>query len=219
MLRTAEQLLAQSHDHHEERGHHDLVDDNRAEHAAEHHDADRLAALATRARRDRKRQDAEDEREARHQDRPQAELRRVHRSVEHGLARVVALGRELRDHDRVLRGEPDEHHEADLRIDIERAASEAKRHKRAEHRERDRQQHVERQRPRLVLRGKQEEHGEKRKPEDERRISARLDLLVGRARPLVGEARGKRGGRHLRHSRDRVARAVSRASVPVHLVG
>ena len=151
-LGAAEELLAQSHDDDEERRHHDLVHDHRAQHSAEHDGADRATTLRARATRDHQRQDAEDEREAGHEDRSQTKLRRIHRRIKHRFARVIPIGRELGDHDRVLRRQTNQHDQADLCVGVERTMRDFESDERAEHAERHREQHIERQRPRLVLR-------------------------------------------------------------------
>ena len=65
------------------------------------------------------RQHAEDEREAGHQDRPQAQSRGLDRGVErgHSLVLLLLLG-ELDDQHRVLRRQAGQHDEADLREDV-----------------------------------------------------------------------------------------------------
>jgi hypothetical protein len=68
---------------------------------------------------DEQRDDAEDEGEARHQDRAQAQTAGFDRRGEAILAvAILNLFGELDDQDRVLAREADEHYEADLREDV-----------------------------------------------------------------------------------------------------
>ena len=62
--------------------------------------------------------DAEDEGERRHQDRAQPQPRGFDRGRAAIASPVLELLGELDDQDRVLRREPDQHDEADLREDI-----------------------------------------------------------------------------------------------------
>ena len=67
----------------------------------------------------------------------------------------VLQHRELDDQDRVLRGEPEQRHEADLEVDVVGQPAQPDRRERAERAERQREQHRERQRPasRIARRG------------------------------------------------------------------
>src|SRR3546814_4736329 len=58
-------------------------EDRRGQHPADHRSADRDAAVRARAGRDRERQHAEDEREARHQDRAKPDARGLERGIDH----------------------------------------------------------------------------------------------------------------------------------------
>ena len=92
---------------------------------------------------DPQRHAAEDERERRHQDRPQAEPRALQRRVHQALALLEAVLRELDDQDRVLGGEADQHDEADLAVDVEGEAAREEAEEGADHRDRHGEQHAE----------------------------------------------------------------------------
>ncbi len=83
--------------------------------------------------RDDQRQQAEDEGEAGHHHRAEAQARALDRGVADRLALAALLDGELDDQDAVLGGQRDEHHEADLRIDIEGEPCERDGADRAEH--------------------------------------------------------------------------------------
>ena len=61
----------------------------------------------------------EDEGEARHHHRAEAQPRALDRGLDDRLALLALLDRELDDQDRVLGGERDQHDEADLGVDVE----------------------------------------------------------------------------------------------------
>ena len=109
--------------------------------------------------------DAEDEGERGHQDRPQAKPRRLHRRFD-DLEPFLAppLG-EFDDQNRVLRGQTDQHDEADLGIDVDLHLPHPQRKKRAEQRERHGEQHHERHRPALILRSQDQEDEDDREAE------------------------------------------------------
>ena len=93
------------------------------------------------------------------------------------------MRRELDDQDRVLRGEPDQHHEADLEVDVVGHAAHEDEHQRAEQPERNREQYRDRQRPPLVIRREDEEHHDDGERERERRRRADALLLERLAGP------------------------------------
>jgi hypothetical protein len=62
--------------------------------------------------------DAENEGEGRHQDRTEPEPRRLHRGLDDAPSFLALVLGELDDEDGVFRRQPDQHHEADLRIDV-----------------------------------------------------------------------------------------------------
>jgi hypothetical protein len=85
-----------------------------AQHAEEHRGAERLAHLCTGAGCEHQRHGAQDEGEGCHQDRAQPRARGLHGGVPAVGALLLGLLGELGDQDRILSGESDQHHEADL---------------------------------------------------------------------------------------------------------
>ena len=153
-----------------------------AEHAAEHGSAERLTHLGAGAGGDHQRQHAENEGERGHQDRPQAHARRFGRRLEAVLAVLLVLPRELHDQNCVLGRETDQHDEADLGEDVHVHGPEQKPGHRGEQAHRHDQNHGERQRPALILRGEQQEHEHHRGQEHvDGRVAGEL-LLDRRAR-------------------------------------
>jgi hypothetical protein len=73
--------------------------------------ADRIARRRASAGGERQRHDAEDECERRHQDRPEADARRLDRRIHDRQSALAQLLGELDDQDRVLRRETDEEHQ------------------------------------------------------------------------------------------------------------
>ena len=98
--------------------------------------ADRVARAGAGAGGNRQRQHAEDERQRRHEDRPQADAAGLERRIHDRLALLAQLLGELDDQDRVLGGEADQHHQADLAEDVVRQAAQPLRRERAEDGER-----------------------------------------------------------------------------------
>ena len=110
--------------------------------------------------------------------------------------------RELDDQNRVLRGQTDEHDQADLREDVvhvarpEVQACEPEPEIRAEGRERRAQEDAERQPPALVLRREDEEHQEDREREDHGDTGG-LALLIRHVGPVEAHV----GRQHLARRR------------------
>ena len=128
---------------------------------------------------------------------PEAQPGRFERGRDRILALVTQHLGELDDQDGVLRGQPDQHDQADLREDVvhvalRRPPRHAEAEVRAEGRERRPEEHAERQRPALVLRREHEEHQEDREREDDHRVRRAL-LLVRHVGPVVAHL----GGQHL----------------------
>src|SRR5204862_7718383 len=121
---------------------------------------------------DRERQNAENERERSHQDRPEPQTRRFDRRRRRGEPLLVPAQREFDDQDRVLRREPEQRDEADLEIDVVGHSAQMDGGERAERPERKREQYGERQRPPLVLRRQNQEHHDYRQPERTARDAA-----------------------------------------------
>src|SRR5580693_3207483 len=78
-----------------------------ADHAGKHRSAERLAQFGAGADRPDQRRDAEDEGERGHQDRPQAQTRRLDRRLPAIMPAVLELLGELDDQDRVFCSETD----------------------------------------------------------------------------------------------------------------
>ena len=176
-----------------------------------------MRLLAPGAARERQRQHAEDEREAGHQDRPQADARGLERRVDHARALLLLLLGELDHQDRVLRGEAHRRQQADLQEHVVLEPAQGHREHRADEAERDHQQHRHRDRPALVERGEAQEHDQQRQRVEQRRLARRQALLVRRARPGDAGARDLGGERfHLLH---RLARAEARRGLARILEG
>src|SRR5688572_12597133 len=111
--------LLEPHDDHVKNWGEKQPKDRNAEHSKEYGRAERLPHFVACPTAEHEREDAEDKRERGHQDWPQAELRRFHRRGEAvDVVAVLNLFGEFHNEDRVLTGETDEHHEADLREDV-----------------------------------------------------------------------------------------------------
>src|SRR3954469_6060648 len=96
--------LAQPFDDDVEDGNESEAEQRRRQHAAEHGGADRLAAGRAGAGGDQQRNDAEDEGEGGHEDRPQPEACRFHGGVENSGSFAAATLGEFDDQDGVLGG-------------------------------------------------------------------------------------------------------------------
>ena len=115
-----------------ETGDEDDAEGGAEEHAAEGRAADRAIADGAGARRHDERQQARDERERGHENRPEADPGAFDGRLEHRQAFIVPLHRELHDQDRVLSEQADEHDDADLRVDVVRQAHQLQQEERAE---------------------------------------------------------------------------------------
>ena len=112
---------------------------------------------------------------------------------------------EFDDQDRVLGRQADQHDEADLRIDVHLHAAQPDGEQRAEQSGWHRQNHHERHRPALVLRGQDQEHEDDGECEDQNGDRACLQLLVGDARPFEAEVVRQRGRGRPLHGLDGLA--------------
>ncbi|CAJ9237312.1 Uncharacterised protein [Burkholderia pseudomallei] len=173
------------------------------QHAGRHRDADREAARRAGARGEHERHEARDHRRGRHQDRTQPHGRRAldrRAPVEPFVA--LQIVREADHQDPVLRDQPDQRDEPDLRIDVERRETEVERGERAADRQRHRHQDHERIAQALELRGEHEEDHDQREAERDGEPVAFLHVLPRFAEPVDREA----GGQLLRlEERHRVA--------------
>ena len=192
-------LPHESADHDVEHGREVEPDHRDAEHAAEDDGAEHVAHLGAGAAREYQRQHAEDEGERGHQDRPQPQLRGFDGGGQGVHPRALFLARELDDQDRVLAGETDQHHEADLREDVHVEAAQDQRRDREQQAQRHDQHDGDRQRPAFVLRRQHQEHEQHAQRKDQEPEPGRGALLVGEIGPLVAEAAGQDGAREPLH--------------------
>src|SRR4026207_2113192 len=119
------------------------------------------------APRQRQGYDAEDEREARHQNRAQAKTRGFDGGVRDALARVFDLFCKLDDEDRVLARKAHQHDEADLGEDVVVHVPQPHASDGAEQTHRHNQNDGERQTPAFVLGGEREKHEQHAERENE----------------------------------------------------
>ncbi len=87
---------------------------------------------------------------------PQANARGFDRGIHDRKPALAQLFGELHNQNRILAGEADEHHQTDLAINVILQSAQRNRSERAQQRHRHRQQHDERQREALVLRGERQ---------------------------------------------------------------
>src|SRR3984885_4292877 len=145
---------------------------NRAgcEHSTDYRRSHNLASHRTSAARGPQWNAAEDKCERCHQDRAQPQLRPFKSRVRQRFPVFVLILGELDNQDRVLRCQPNQHDQTDLRIDIafdlhhvrrqkntEENAAQPKHRKSSEDRHRRAEQYAERQRPALVKSSKNQE--------------------------------------------------------------
>ena len=176
-----------------------------------------MARFASGAARDDERHDAKDERERRHQDRTQTNARGLDRRLGDRQSARAELLRKLDDEDAVLRRQPDQHHEADLAVDIVDQSARPLRAERAENRDRHRQKNDERQRDAFVLRRERQIHEQQSESEDDQRLAARLDFFDRQSGPRVRKSLRQRAVRQLLHDRERLAGAVARRGRSIDL--
>ncbi len=168
-------------DHREEQRDEEDPDQRGAEHAEEHAGAQRMAALGAGAAGEQQRRDAEDERERRHQDRPEPLPGRLAGRVEDRRPLVPQCVGELDDQDGVLRRQADHRDQRHFEIDVVRHAADPDAQQRAEGAERHAEQHRERDAEALVLRRQHQEHEDQAEAEDQPALPAGHLLLVGLA--------------------------------------
>ncbi len=184
------------------------------------HHAERVPAIRPGPGGAGHRQDAHNEGEGRHQDRPQALPRGRLRRLDDAHPLLLAhLHAELDDEDRVLGLQPDEHDEPDLPEDVQRHVVEPQPHDRAEGRQRHRQDDHQGADPALVQGGHEEEDADDREGEDVGRHVPGLLLLEGRAGPLVAEPLGQHLGGDPLHRLQGLAGAEARGRGAVELRG
>ena len=213
-LPPLDQLL----DEGEHRGDEEDPDQGRHQHPADHHGAELAPGDRAAARREPERDTAEDERERGHQDRPEPELGAPDRRVVNRPALPPLAARELDDQDRVLRGEPDQHHHPDLAEHVGRVPAQEQPEERADDRDRGGEEHAPRQRPALVEgREHEEDHHERERvglP-----AAGGVALLVGERAPVVAHRRREHLARDLLERVHRLAGAVPGRGAPADLRG
>src|SRR5437879_2463596 len=122
LAKAAEALLhalAQPLERHVEHRYHEYPDRACGKHAAEHSGTHRPAADLCSAGRDHQRQQAENEGDGSHHHGAEPHLRTKYRGVRNRDAALALLLGELDNQDAVLGGQCDQHHEADLAVEIE----------------------------------------------------------------------------------------------------
>jgi len=127
----------------------------------------RLPHLCTGTGCDRKRGDAQDERQRGHQDRAEPRPCGMHRGFPGSAPLLFLLPRELDDQNRVLGSEANKHNEADLRKDIDRHTPHEQPRDGGEQAHWYDQDNSERQFPAFILRNENEENKQRGGAEDE----------------------------------------------------
>src|ERR1700675_1631843 len=149
----------------------------------------------------------QDEREGRHQNGPETQSGSLQRGVRQRLPFLELILRKFHDQNRVLRGQPDEHHQSDLRVDIalylhhvgrqKNALQEAAQEQNgegAENRYWRTKQNAKRQRPTFIERCQDQENEQKGKSENHRGRYAFTGLLFLKRHPRVVETHFARHG-------------------------
>src|SRR6266566_9858159 len=116
-----------------------------------------------------------------------------------------------------MRRETDQNDEPNLSIDIEVVAAQPETVKRAEDRDRYREQDRKWQRPTLVQGGKDQEHKDQRQTEYPGRCSRSLPLLIREVCPVITHFRRKCLLRHFFKCSHRLTRAVAGRGRSDHL--
>ena len=101
---------------------------------------------------------------------------------------VFQFAREFDDQNGVLRRQPDQHEQRDLREDVVVAAGQLDADQRAQDRHRHDQDHRQRQRPAFVLRGEHQEHQQHAQREHVDHRIAGQDVLVSQFGPFEADA-------------------------------
>ena len=117
--RTEYPRAAEPVDDVEEHGREEDAENRHAQHAAEDGRAERAAHFRAGAAADQQREDAQDEGEGGHYDRPQPQLAGGQRRLAAGKAFFSLPLGELHDQDRILARQAQQDHEADLREDVD----------------------------------------------------------------------------------------------------
>ncbi len=161
------------------------------------------------ARGDDQRDQPANEGEGGHHHGAKAQRRRLGGGAHDVSPGVTLLHRELDDQDGVLRGQRDQHDNADLGVDVVVEAEELQSRHRPEQADDDRQQGGNRYRPALVEADEKEVGEDDREPEDGAGLSRRRLLLQRRSCPFIGKPVRQGGRGDGLHRRDRLARRVA----------
>src|SRR5580658_5463473 len=188
-------------DHSEDGGNKESADERFRDHTSDYRRPHDLACHGACSGRCPERDATEDEGERGHHEGAEALPRRGECRINDGHASFfVILLSERDDQNRVLRCQTDQHHQADLGINVvlhlhhvrrqvkaHHEAPQPKRGQGAEYRHRRAEQHAEGQTPAFIERRQDEENEEQRKPEDDRSRDPlfRLHLLIRHAYPVV----------------------------------
>ncbi len=127
------------------------------------------------------------------------------------LVALPLLG-ELHDQDRVLGGQPQEHHKCDLSEDVDRHGAHIQARGRGQEAHRHDQDDRQRQPPALIVSGQHEEDEEGRSRKDQRGRDSLLFLLMAEFRPFDGETLRQHFLRNLFHPLHGCARGNIRSS-------
>src|SRR6266478_588317 len=153
------------------------VQRGRRNHAAKNRRADGYSARAARALRQHQWHDAQNERERSHQNGPQTDAHRLHRGFDHRHAFTAQLLRKFNDQNRILAGEPDQHHQTNLAVNVILQPAQGLRANRSENRDGYGQQHNERQHVTFILRRQRQVHDHDAERKKNQRFSAGLDFF------------------------------------------
>src|SRR6266481_9750994 len=181
--------LFKPHDYDIEHGCKKKTETGYSEHSEKDCSAQRLAHFGAGARTNNKWNNAEDERERRHQDRTQSKATRFDRGGETVfVVAVLNLFCEFDDEDGVLTSQPNKHNKADLREDVVLHRTQPDTVDRTEQTHGDDENDCEWQRPALVKRREQQKNEQNAKRENVNRAVACELLLQCDFCPLGREA-------------------------------
>ena len=153
---------------------HEERDERREAEPADHDPAERLARLRPGAAHEDQRHAAGDRRDHRHHHRPQADAAGLADGVLDAKAALAELVGELHDQDAVLRHDADQHHQADLAVDVDRAAGEHDREDRRREPERHGEHDDDGADETFELRREHQEHDDQREAEGDGNAARRL---------------------------------------------
>src|SRR6266481_5181829 len=203
--------LFKPHDYDIEHGCKKKTETGYSEHSEKDCSAQRLAHFGAGARTNNKWNNAEDERERRHQDGTQSETTRFDRGGETVfVVAVLDLFGEFDDQDGVLTSEPNKHNEADLREDVVLHRTQPDTVDRTEQTHRNDQNDCEWQRPALVKCREQQKNEQNAKRENVNRAVACEPLLQCYLSPFGRETGWQNLFGEMFDGRERLAAARAR---------